>query len=143
MKWYIFPLALLLASCAASESEIIVEKGSPVVQGKLLTENIGIETFGGILTPLLVSGCKLPCELSQIFSTAEDNQNQITISLVRGSSQLASEGVNLGRYKVSGIAAAPRGTPKIKVLFKASGGNIWLSAADTEGKSNIKLIKEE
>jgi len=129
----------LLVSFAAEAATIIVEKNSPVVQGEYLKENVGIETLGGVLTPLLRSGCKLPCELSQIFSTAEDNQNQIIIVLVRGSQSLAKDGVNLGKYQITGISPLPRGVPQIQVIFKASEGNIWLIANDKDSNSDIKL----
>ncbi len=143
MKIYIFLTMLILTSCSSSSTEFIVEKESPIVQGKILSENVGIETLGGVLTPLLKSGCALPCELSQIFSTAEDNQDQITINLIRGSSKLANDGTSLGKYKLMGIAPAPRGEPKIKVIFGASDGRIWLSASDVDKISKIQIIKVE
>jgi len=118
-----------------------VENDSPIVQGGVLSENVGIETLGGVLTPILESGCKLPCKLSRIFSTAEDNQNQITITLVRGLSKLTRDGVKLGKYKITGIVLAPRGTPQIKVVFGASKGKIWLAASDVADKSNIQIMQ--
>lgn len=143
MKIYFFLIILILASCSRSSTEFIVEKESPIVQGETLSENVGIETLGGVLTPLLKSGCALPCELSQIFSTAEDNQDQITITLFRGSSKLANDGRNLGKYKLTGIAPAPRGEPKIKVIFGASDGSIWLAASDVDQISKIQIVKVE
>jgi molecular chaperone DnaK (HSP70) len=118
-----------------------VENDSPIIQGDVLLENVGIETVGGVLVPILESGCKLPSKSSQIFSTAEDNQNQITIMLVRGLSNLTQDGVELGKYQITGIMPAPRGIPQIKVLFGASKGQIWLSATDVTGKSNIQITK--
>lgn len=141
MNKYLLIFGFLLASCAGMNAEVVVERKSPAAKGKVLSENIGIETLGGVLTPLLETGCSLPCTLSQIFSTAEDNQDQITITLVRGSSKMANEGVNLGRYQISGIAPAPRGTPQIKVVFGASKGNIWFAASDSDGKSKLIISK--
>ncbi|MBU2983988.1 Hsp70 family protein [Saccharophagus degradans] len=143
MNKYLLLIFLLVASCSSSSAELVVESDSPIVQGKSLTENVGIETLGGVFTPLLESGCPLPCELAQVFSTAEDNQEQITIKLIRGLSRTAGEGVNLGKYKISGIAPSPRGEPQIKVVFGASNGTIWLSAKDTSGKSRLKVSKVE
>lgn len=136
-------LVVFLVSCTSSNITIVVEENFPVAQGNVLSENIGIETLGGVLTPLLKSGCKLPCEISQVFSTAEDNQDQILITLIRGSAKMANEGVNLGTYQITGIALAPRGVPQIEVTFKASGGNILLSVSDKENGSSLKMSKVE
>ena len=138
---YFIVILFLLISCSDSVADVVVENDSPILHDGVLSENVGIETLGGVLTPILESGCKLPCKLSQIFSTAEDNQNQITITLVRGTSELTKDGVNLGKYQITGIAPAPRGVPQIKVVFGASKGQIWLSASDVSGKSNIKITK--
>lgn len=143
MNKHLLLIAVQLASCSGSNAEVVVENDSPIVQGKTLAEDIGIETLGGVLTPLLKSGCSIPCTLSQVFSTAEDNQNQITITLIRGTSNMASEAVSLGKFKISGIAPAPRGVPQIKVVFGASKGNIWLSASDPTGESNIQISRVE
>jgi molecular chaperone DnaK len=137
-------VVLLLVSCSRAFADmVIVENNSPIVQGSELSEDIGIETLGGVFTSILESGCKLPCKISQVFSTAEDNQNQISITLVRGTSKLTRDGVMLGKYKITGIQQAPRGTPQIIVVFGASNGQIWLSASDAEGNSNIQITKAE
>ena len=136
-------LVILLASCSSSTVTVVVEENSPVTQGSELLENIGIETLGGVFTPLLQSGCNLPCEISQVFSTAEDNQSQITITIVRGSEKMANKGKYLGKYQISGISPAPLGVPQIEVIFQASGGNILLSVKDKERMSNLKLVKVE
>ena len=115
---------VLLMPFVVDAATIIVEKDSPVAQGKSLKENVGIETLGGVLTPLLKTGSKLPCELSQVFSTAEKNQNQIAIILIRGSQSLAKDGVNLGTYQITGISPAPHGVPQIQAVFKVSEGSI-------------------
>lgn len=143
MNKYLLLTAFLLVSCFVSSAEIVVEQTSLIAQGESLSEDLGIETLGGVLTPILDAGCPLPCKRSQIFSTAEDNQDQITIALVRGSSKLAKEGVNLGRFKISGIAPAPRGEPQIEVVFGASNGRIWLDALDVSGRSKLQITKVE
>ena len=143
MNKYLLLLVFLLTSCSKLNAEFVVEKDSPIAKGESLSENIGIETLGGVLTPILESGCSLPCELSQTFSTAEDNQDQITITLIRGLSKMAKDGVNLGKYKILGIAPAQRGEPQIKVIFGASNGRIWLSASDVNLRSKIQIAKVE
>lgn len=140
---YLFLVIFLLTSCSRSGAEFVVESESPIVQGSSLSENVGIETLGGMFTPLLKSGCSLPCKHSQVFSTAEDNQEQITITLYRGLSKMVNGSVNLGKFKISGIPPAPKGEPQIKVVFGASNGNIWLTALDSRGQFKIKISKVE
>lgn len=141
MKIYFYLISILLISCSISDAEVLVEIKSPAISGSVLIENIGVETLGGVLTPILQVDCKLPCESSQIFSTAEDNQDQIKIVIVRGREKLAKNGVVLGKYQIQGISAAPRGVPKIKVTFKAVKDSILLSATHLNGSSRINLVK--
>ncbi|WP_404437773.1 Hsp70 family protein [Stutzerimonas chloritidismutans] len=136
-----FLFAFVIAASYCSAESVVVEDNSPAVQGSLLNENVGIETLGGVLTPILNSRCKIPCRLTQVFSTAEDNQDQITIYLARGQQKMASQSTRLGRYRISGIAPAPRGTPQIEVEFAVINGQILLSAKDIEKISEIKLEK--
>ncbi|HEV8512658.1 MAG TPA: Hsp70 family protein [Cyclobacteriaceae bacterium] len=136
-------IIILLVSCSLSDSQICVENNSPVAKEDVLIENIGVETLGGVFTPILKVGCKLPCESSQIFSTAEDNQNQIMIVIARGMEKMAKNNVHLGKYKIQGISPAPRGAPKIKVTFKVVNGSIWLCASHLNGSSQVTLAKLE
>jgi len=106
-----------------------------------LSNSIGIETLDGVLTALLNSGCTLPCEITQVFSTAEDNQDQISITLFSGNARLASEAQRLGKYQIKGIAPAPRGKPKISVTFLASERGLRLQASDQSGRSKLEWKK--
>lgn len=110
-------------------------------QDETLGESIGIETLGGVFTPLLAKGCKVPCSLSQIFSTAEDSQGQILIHLFRGDAPLAKSTHSLGTFEITGITPMPRGEPSIRIEFKADKGGMTLSATDTTGKSRLSLSR--
>ena len=135
------PIVLVsLLSIPAFAESIIVEGNSPILNGGALSENIGLETLGGVLTPLLNVGCKLPCKISQVFSTAADNQKQITITLARGVHKKVSSGTNLGKYRIYGIAPAPRGVPQIEVKIEAANGNIVLSASDKNSKIRLEKV---
>jgi molecular chaperone DnaK (HSP70) len=133
-------LTLFFASAiSVAADSVVVERNSPALNKDSLVEDIGIETIGGVLTPLLKSGCELPCALTQVFSTAEDNQDQITITLVRGKQKMVKQNVILGRYRITGIAPAPRGTPQIAVELKAFADNIHLSVRDSSNLSVLKI----
>ncbi len=140
MKIYILLIALLSSSCVQS-SEAVIEENSPALTKHTLSENIGIETLGGVFTPLLNIGCELPCEISQIFSTAEDNQDQITVALVRGKGKFVKDGISLGKYKLAGIKPAPRGVPQVEFTLRASKNNIFLSAKELSPVSELQIVK--
>jgi molecular chaperone DnaK (HSP70) len=87
----------------AQSASVVVEANSPVLRRTQLTEAIGLETLGGVLTPILKAGCALPCEVTSTFTTAPDKQTEIKISLFRGSGGLASENYSLGSFAILGI----------------------------------------
>ena len=136
-------LALLLAGCANTDgASLVVEPRSEAIYPDgTLREPVGIETLGGVFTPLLAKGCKLPCAVSQTFSTAEDGQGQILIHLFRGEAALAKSAHSLGTFQISGIAPMPRGEPSILVEFGADQGGITLKATDRQGKSRLSLTR--
>jgi len=104
-------------------------------------ESIGIETLGGLFTPLLEAGCSIPCEVTNTFSTAADNQSEISIALVRGTNELAAQNHDLGRFVVKGIPPAPRGEPQVEIAVRAAGGTISLAVRDLSG-ARLQLVRE-
>ncbi|UUD36383.1 molecular chaperone DnaK [Mycoplasmopsis citelli] len=78
---------------------------------------LGIETMGGISTPLIARNTTIPVTKSQIFSTAADNQSEVTIRVVQGEREMASDNKSLGQFNLGGIEPAPRGVPQIEVSF--------------------------
>jgi molecular chaperone DnaK (HSP70) len=133
-------IACMMLSACTPYAEISVTNAVPVNSGTL-AENIGIETLGGVLTPLLKSGCKLPCEATRTFSTADDNQAQIMINLFRGNAAMTAEAKHLGKYQVTGIGPAPRGTPKLAITLRAGSGGLVLRAGENGVKGKLKWAK--
>lgn len=137
----IITLSLLVFGCKKqSRAPLIVEDASPIVGvGQTTTQALGIETLGGVFTPLIRPGTRVPCSLSEIFSTAADGQTQIMVSPFRGTNQMAASNHSLGKFQILGIPSAPRGTPQIEVTFTITERQILLSARDLAGKSDLEV----
>lgn len=104
--------------------------------------SLGIETLGGVFTRLIEKNTTIPTNKSQIFSTAEDNQPSVTISVVQGEREMASDNKSLGQFNLEGIAPAPRGLPQIEVTFDIdANGILSVSAKDknTGKEQNITI----
>ena len=103
---------------------------------------LGIETLGGVATPLIERNTTIPARKSQLFSTAADNQTSVEIHVVQGERQMAADNKTLGRFTLSGIAPAPRGIPQIEVAFDIdANGIVKVSATDkaTGKEANITI----
>ncbi|MEW5943707.1 MAG: molecular chaperone DnaK [Pseudomonadota bacterium] len=104
--------------------------------------SLGIETLGGVMTKLIQKNTTIPTKASQVFSTAEDNQNAVTIHVLQGEREMASGNKSLGQFNLSDIPPAPRGMPQIEVTFDIdANGILHVSAKDkATGKENkIKI----
>ena len=104
---------------------------------------LGIETMGGVRTPLIEKNSTIPTKKSQIFSTAEDNQPAVTIHVLQGEREMASGNKSLGRFDLTDIPPAPRGTPQIEVTFDIDANGILNVAAKDQatGKEQSIVIK--
>ncbi len=85
---------------------------------------LGIETMGGVATPLIERNTTIPAKKSQVFSTAENNQTAVDIHVVQGERPMAKDNKTLGRFRLDGIPAAPRGVPQIEVTFDIDANGI-------------------
>lgn len=93
--------------------------------------SLGIETLGGVFTRLIDRNTTIPTKKSQVFSTADDNQSAVTISVCQGEREMAADNKNLGQFNLEGIPPAPRGVPQIEVTFDIdANGLVNVSAAD-------------
>jgi len=104
---------------------------------------LGIETMGGVMTPLIDKNTTIPTNKSQVFSTAEDNQTAVTVHVLQGERKQATENKTLGQFNLTDIPAAPRGMPQIEVSFDLDANGILnVSAKDkATGKEQSIEIK--
>ena len=86
--------------------------------------SLGLETFGGVMTVLIERNTTIPVKKSEVFSTAEDGQTAVDVHILQGERPLAPDNMSLGRFRLEGIPAAPRGTPQIEVTFDIDANGI-------------------
>ena len=105
--------------------------------------SLGIETLGGVMTKLIQKNTTIPTKASQVFSTADDNQNAVTIHVLQGEREMAAGNKSLGQFNLSDIPPSPRGMPQIEVTFDIdANGILHVSAKDkATGKENKITIK--
>ncbi len=104
--------------------------------------SLGIETLGGVMTPLIKKNTTIPAKKSQIFSTAADNQTAVSIHVLQGERPMVADNKTLGRFDLVGIPPAPRGVPQIEVTFDIdANGIVHVSAKDlgTQKEQSIKI----
>ncbi len=104
---------------------------------------LGIETLGGVRTPLIEKNTTVPTKKSQVFSTAADNQPQVEIHVLQGERELASDNKSLGRFVLDGIPPAPRGVPQIEVAFDIDANGILQVSAKDRGTGKEQKIRIE
>ena len=102
--------------------------------------SLGIETLGGVATKLIDKNTTIPTKKSQTFSTAQDNQSAVTIRVVQGEREMASDNKQLGDFNLDGIPPAPRGTPQIEVTFDIDANGIVNVSAKDKGTGKEQQI---
>ena len=131
-----------VAMGAAIQAGVLTGEVKDVLLLDVTPLTLGIETMGGIATPLIERNTTIPAKKSQIFSTAADGQTSVEIHVVQGERQMAADNKTLGRFTLSGIAPAPRGIPQIEVTFDIdANGIVKVSAMDkgTGKEANITI----
>ncbi|MBN1519219.1 MAG: molecular chaperone DnaK [Spirochaetales bacterium] len=105
--------------------------------------SLGIETLGGVFTRLITRNTTIPCRKSQIFSTAQDNQNTVSIHVLQGEREMATQNRTLGRFDLEGIPPAPRGVPQVEVTFDIDANGIVHVSAKDLGTGKEQKIRIE
>lgn len=102
---------------------------------------LGIETMGGVLTPIIEKNSMIPTKKSQVFSTADDNQPAVTIQVYQGERKMAAQNKLLGRFDLTDIPPAPRGMPQIEVTFDINADGILNVSAKDKGTGKAQSIQ--
>ena len=103
--------------------------------------SLGIETLGGVMTKLIQKNTTIPTKASQVFSTADDNQQAVTVHVLQGEREMATGNKSLGRFDLTGIPTAPRGVPQIEVTFDIdANGILHVSAKDKATNKENKIV---
>ena len=105
--------------------------------------SLGIETLGGVMTKLIDANTTIPCKKSQVFSTAEDNQPEVTIHVLQGERQFARDNKSIGRFNLAGIAPARRGVPQIELTFDIDANGILKVSAKDKATGKEQTIRIE
>ena len=101
---------------------------------------LGVETLGGVLTPIIERNTTIPVKKSQVFSTAEDNQGAVTIHVLQGERPMAADNMSLGQFNLEGIPPAPRGMPQVEVTFDIDANGILNVSAQDKATGREQTI---
>ncbi|MDE3275233.1 MAG: molecular chaperone DnaK [Verrucomicrobiota bacterium] len=130
----------VVAIGAAIQGAILKGEVKDVLLLDVTPLTLGIETLGGVLTPLIERNTTIPTKKSQVFSTAADNQPAVTIAIFQGDRKMARDNKSLGNFNLDGIPPAPRGVPQIEVTFDIDANGILnVSAKDLGTKKEQKI----
>jgi len=130
----------VVAIGAAIQGAVLSGDMKDVVLLDVTPLTIGIETLGGVLTPLIERNSTIPTKKSQVFSTADDNQSAVTIRVFQGERKMAADNKLLGQFNLEGIAPSPRGLPQIEVTFDVDANGILHVSAKDKGTGKEQKI---
>jgi molecular chaperone DnaK len=130
----------VVASGAAIQAGVLQGDVKDVVLLDVTPLSLGIETLGGVFTRLIDRNTTIPTKKSQVFSTAEDNQNAVTLRVFQGEREMAADNKVLGQFNLEDIPPAPRGLPQIEVTFDIDANGIVSVAAKDKGTGKEQSI---
>jgi len=149
----------VVAVGAALQAGVLAGEVKDILLLDVTPLTLGVETLGGVMTPLIPRNTTIPVRKSEIFSTAEDGQTAVDIHVLQGERPMAADNITLGRFRLEGIPPAPRGVPQIEVTFdidangilnvtakdKATGKEqkITITASTNLSKSEVERLVEE
>lgn len=131
----------VVAMGAATQAGIIKGDVKDVLLLDVTPLSLGIETLGGVMTKIIEKGATIPTKKQQTFSTAEDNQNAVTINVLQGEREFSRDNKSLGNFNLEGIPAAPRGVPQIEVTFDIDANGILTVSAVDKASGKQQEIK--
>ena len=130
-----------VAAGAAIQGAVLSGDKTDVLLLDVTPLTLGIETMGGILTPIIEKNTMIPTKKSQVFSTAEDNQPAVSIQVYQGERKIANQNKQLGRFDLTDIPPAPRGLPQIEVSFDINADGIMNISATDKGTGKAQSIQ--
>lgn len=129
-----------VAQGAAIQAGVLAGEMGDIVLVDVTPLTLGIETLGGVATPLIARNTPIPVKRSELFTTAADMQTSVTVHVVQGERPMAPDNTSLGQFNLDGLPPAPRGIPKIEVTFDIDADGILnVSAEDQAGKKKQSI----
>jgi len=130
----------VVAVGAAIQAGVLAGEVTDVLLLDVTPLSLGVETLGGVMTPIIPRNTTVPAKKSEVFSTAVDGQPNVEIHVLQGERQMAGDNKSLGTFRLDGIPAAPRGIPQIEVTFDIDASGILSVSAKDKGSGKVQSI---